>query len=470
MKKRNNKFGFTLVELLAVIVILAIILVIAVPQIMNVIKDTTKASFESSAKMVAAQVENQYTVAQTLSKEFGDTGSCMQAWAGLNETDYESCTYKIDDDGNAKVTLTGKGKFKDLSVCNGTRSSAAAIEGECSVDTLVTHIQGLYESETTRTSNGLTKDNTRDENIRYAGANNAVKNYVEFGNTNELWRIIGVFNVKTSSDNNEQLIKIVRDEIFKDNEGNALVMSWNSSASTINDGWGVNEWSQADLKNMLNTYYIGESNTCTYCNSMNQATCSNSCNSSVTPINSTYKNMIENVVWNTGAIDITDSTILNEETIVINPVNWYNAERGSVTGKANCDSSSSKCNDTVERTTDWTGLVALPYVTDWGYASSEVVCRTNLWDEVVFPDFVSGTCKKNNWMYFGTTGRYDEWMWMLSPVAHPDVADAVSLICGALTNYTDSNLSLPIRPSVYLKSDVQVIDGDGSSGNPYKLK
>ena len=53
--KRNKMKGFTLVELLAVIVILAIILVIAVPKIMNTIKDTTKASFESSAKMVAAK-------------------------------------------------------------------------------------------------------------------------------------------------------------------------------------------------------------------------------------------------------------------------------------------------------------------------------------------------------------------------------------------------------------------------------
>ena len=52
----NKEKGSTLVEFLAVIVILAIILVIAVPQIMNVIKDTTKASFESSAKMVASQV------------------------------------------------------------------------------------------------------------------------------------------------------------------------------------------------------------------------------------------------------------------------------------------------------------------------------------------------------------------------------------------------------------------------------
>jgi len=123
MKKRN---GFTLVELLAVIVILAIILVIAVPQIMSTIDDATRASFESSVKMVAAQVENQYTVAQTLSKPFEDTGSCAAAdapWAGLNATDYDTCTYEIDENGTATVTVKGKGKFANYPSCVGTRST-----------------------------------------------------------------------------------------------------------------------------------------------------------------------------------------------------------------------------------------------------------------------------------------------------------------------------------------------------------
>ena len=123
----NNK-GFSMIELLAVIVILAIILVIAVPQIMSTIKDTTKASLESSAKMVAAQVEKQYTVAQTLGKEFGDTGSCMQDWAGLNDVDYASCTYEIQEDGSAKITLIGKGKFKNLNVYNGKMTDQEEIE------------------------------------------------------------------------------------------------------------------------------------------------------------------------------------------------------------------------------------------------------------------------------------------------------------------------------------------------------
>ena len=94
--------AFTLVELLAVIVILLIILVIAVPKIISVIDDDKKATLESSAKMVASQVENQYTVAQTLGKEFGDTGTCMEDWAGLNESDYASCRYEITSSGVSK--------------------------------------------------------------------------------------------------------------------------------------------------------------------------------------------------------------------------------------------------------------------------------------------------------------------------------------------------------------------------------
>ena len=54
-KRKNN--GFTLVELLAVIVILAVILVIAVPQIMNVITESRKGALISSAKLIASTAE-----------------------------------------------------------------------------------------------------------------------------------------------------------------------------------------------------------------------------------------------------------------------------------------------------------------------------------------------------------------------------------------------------------------------------
>ena len=52
-----KKNGFTLVELLAVIVILAIILVIAVPKISDTINNAKKGSMASSVKMIAAAAE-----------------------------------------------------------------------------------------------------------------------------------------------------------------------------------------------------------------------------------------------------------------------------------------------------------------------------------------------------------------------------------------------------------------------------
>ncbi len=55
----KNKKGFTLVELLAVIVILAIILAIAVPGITGIINSAKKGSFESDAKMIVTGIEYQ---------------------------------------------------------------------------------------------------------------------------------------------------------------------------------------------------------------------------------------------------------------------------------------------------------------------------------------------------------------------------------------------------------------------------
>lgn len=141
MKKRN---GFTLVELLAVIVILAIILVIAVPQIMDTIDSARQASLESSVKMVAAAAEQQYTVAQTLDNigtEEGkfnpgsaETPATCGAWSGIdtNGNDYSACTYYIDPDGVAHVTLKGQdgGKFAAFknSGCTGTRSDITSCD------------------------------------------------------------------------------------------------------------------------------------------------------------------------------------------------------------------------------------------------------------------------------------------------------------------------------------------------------
>ena len=52
-----KKKGFTLIEILAVIVILAILLVMAVPKMLDVMKATKLSSIENSAKLIAKTAE-----------------------------------------------------------------------------------------------------------------------------------------------------------------------------------------------------------------------------------------------------------------------------------------------------------------------------------------------------------------------------------------------------------------------------
>ena len=439
----RKKDGFTLVELLAVIVILAIILVIAVPKISDTIKNSKIASFESSAKTIAAQAEKKKMEKEILE----DTGSisCSNI-VKLNDTDYGNCS--ITFDGNtAKVTLIGKGKFEGLAIINGTKDNAKA--GDTKLPKYgkgTIFIKNLYDNEILRVTNGLKKDNTSDANIRYEGGN--PNNYVSFND--ELWRIIGVFG-----DN----IKLVRTEELGQ-------LSWDSSDSSINNGYGVNEWSQADLKEYLNTMYYGGTSVTCYDGRNNSTTTCPTGN-----LNATAKSMINNYTWNTGAINVRDATIANQETFTVNTVAFYNAERGSVTGKMCTSGSGVFCNDTVERTTTWPGYVALPYVTDWAYASSETACATNLFDgyNAANNNYDNMTCKKNNWMHHGIT--MDEAMWMLSPFANSHNANYMFHVTDdGFCGNARTSAALSVFPSVFLKSGIKIVDGSGTSSDPYILK
>ena len=278
---------------------------------------------------------------------------------------------------------------------------------------------------------GLKKDNTPDQNIRYYGSN--PDNYVSFNN--ELWRIIGVFG------NN---VKLVRSEKLGE-------LSWDSSESSINSGWGVNEWSQADLKNYLNTMYYGGTSVTCYTGKNNQT--------KICPtgtIDETSKGLIDYYTWNTGAPNY--NKLYNSTTELFDTVEFYNAERGSVNGKI-C-SSGTGCNDTVERTTTWTGYVGLPYITDYAYASSESDCNTKI------DQSSSYKCKNNNWMFKPNKGY-----WTLSPRAFTSNAHNVWRVRGDGGAGSDfASLPNAVFPAIYLKSNILIESGKGTSSNPYMLK
>ena len=418
MKKKK---GFTLVELLAVIVILAVILVIAVPRITDVIKNSKKASFESSAKTIISQAEKKKMENEVLGNN--NPIECSNI-ANINNDDYASCEINFDASGNAKITLIGKGKFEGLKIVNGTKDNLSAVESTESTNTAVAFITNLYNTDAA--TNNLKKDNTVDANIRYYGKN--PNNYVSFNN--ELWRIIGVFG------NN---VKLVRKDILG-------YLSWDTSDSTVNSGFGVNEWSVVDLKEYLNTMYYGGTTVTCY-NGQNNAT--TTCPSA--SLNENAKSMIDNHTWAIGAVEYATRT----DTIA-----FYNAERGTQTGKI-C-TSGDYCNDTVTRTTSWTGYIALPYVTDWAYASSEADCETNMQKQDSSKNYI---CINNNWMYrSGDT-------WYLSPDANSSGAYYAWFVNGfGGAGHNLAAGSGGAAPALYLKSNVLIESGNGTVDTPYILK
>ena len=142
MKKKKR--GFTLVELLAVIVILAVILVIAVPRIMSVIKDAKLGSIESTAKLIASTAESSYESKKALGLDVGDL-KCTDV-ASLSN-DYGTCKITFDDSGVATVVINGKkgGKFDNLA-CQGTKDNMTCTEGEISTSRKCTTTDTLVDN------------------------------------------------------------------------------------------------------------------------------------------------------------------------------------------------------------------------------------------------------------------------------------------------------------------------------------
>ena len=124
---KKNK-GFTLVELLSVIVILAVILVIAVPQIMSVIESARKGSIESTAKLIAEGAEREYTNRKILGK---DTNIECSDVSSMNSNDYGTCVITFDNRGKATVKVTGKGKFEGYT-CNGNSTNMECVKSDTS--------------------------------------------------------------------------------------------------------------------------------------------------------------------------------------------------------------------------------------------------------------------------------------------------------------------------------------------------
>ena len=276
-------------------------------------------------------------------------------------------------------------------------------------------------------------------NIRYYGAN--PNNYIYFNcsdysnqssSTCETWRIIGVFDGK---------VKIIRGSRIGS-------YSWDSSASDVNSGKGVNEWSQADLMKLLNSGYDSESvggslywnakrGTCF--SGQNNATIS--CDFTSTGLkNVATRNMIAETTYYTRGHDDSNSIFVDA---------MYDKERVSGTVY---DST---------RTTTWTGKVAIPYPSDYGYAADLSLCQKQL------GSYNDATCTANNWMKNILAPNYG---WVLTPSSGNAYYACIVVTSGRVGNYYNGAFnSYGVAPVLSLTTKLGIGPGSGTSSSPYQL-
>ena len=315
-----------------------------------------------------------------------------------------------DLEDEAKEALVGQQIFLALKI-NGIQNVNKIPTG---ADTLIKLTNnkdnsGLYTITHAKDSTLQIGTNEDITEYRYRGA--SPKNYVTFNN--EVWRILGVFPTDDGTGNIENRIKIIKDQSI----GNQY---WNTTqvASTST----YNNWTGATLMKYLNgTYY----------NSL---------------INSNSIDMVDDVKYYLGGFNAVNSTIQD----------MYSYER-KTSGSGTYYYSTNP--------TSWTGKLGLMYASDYGYATE------NCEDKLLYnSDTTKGIigCNSTNWLYNIKANE-----WLLNQYANSSTANTsvyYILNNGQIHGIASSiNNSFSTRPVLYLKPEVQITEGDGTSSNPYKL-
>ena len=389
------------------------------------VKDTYFINLRSSDGTVTMNA-NYTATSQTLTVNLNG-GTTTQSFKGTYKTN-EVIT--LTNPTRTGYTFTGWSVTSGNSILSGNKltmgSQNTTITANWERIELKAYIRNLYN--TAASENGLVKDDTDDENIRYAGSNDVVKNYVSFDG--EIWRIIGIVEGK---------VKLVKEESIGS-------YSWDSSSSNKNSGNGYNIWetkegktkpdgtTKADINILLNEGYYGGSYSSTCYGGRGNTT--TEC--PTTYINPTLKTMVdENAIWYLGGHS-TDSVGVKE---------IYNYERETKIYESHKEISK----------IEWMGAVGLIYASDYGYAVDRTKCNE------IFTDYNESICKDNNWLY----KKIYYWTMLISNVNSYGAFSVTSF--GAISFSGFRYFSLDVFPTIYLKNTVKYLSGKGTSTDPYIL-
>ena len=119
----------------------------------------------------------------------------------------------------------------------------------------------------------------------------------------------------------------------------------------------------------------------------------------------------------------------------------------------------------MERTTTWEGYVGLIYPSDYGYAVGGEA-RTNCLANTNLDDYGTNNCYTNDWLYNKTST--DQWT-MSQYASSSDACFGFLVSSVGLVSLNSDSFGFVVRPALFLKSNVGISGGEGSSTNPYVL-
>ena len=378
---------------------------------------------------------------------------------------------------NVKIEATGKTKLENWNITitlknldsNQQLNTGKSLKGkviiqkeELTIAKLLADANKIGQEETLLYHNGTIKDengnilDAEDYSYRYSGSNDVVNNYICFGgdcssepdseNYSNLYRIIGLF--PTDSSHNTYQLKIIKADYATEKElggegvgayygignipngndyykGNKEIYYPKIGRYGLTVGISIlNDWSQIDLNvQNLNKYYLEE-----YLQLKD---------------NGKWNNMIENHTWITEGNTLQNISNQKIKTAYINEI--INPDVGTVL-------------QTAAKTV--TAKIGLMYVSDFGYAAYPAA-----WSNQVLLKYNISPIPNNNWLYMGL------WEWLITRVSDLNHYNFTIGITGDIRDKDPvvSDDYFPVRPTMYLNSNVKIIDGDGSSTNPYKL-
>ena len=231
----------------------------------------------------------------------------------------------------------------------------------------------------------------------------------------ELWRIIGVFDGKLKIVRNKNLDgKYLRWDYDKNNDGTSTGSDW--------------DWAESSLQKLLNEkYYNGDKiGTITYYNTDSQQDTLNM--SEIGIKNDLTRSFISEEKWYLGA---TDYLFVDEA---------YAAER-----------SGNVCSNCGSAISTWNGKIALLNVSDTGYSYEFKGCLDKKTSDY------KDDC--NDWLGGSP-------FWLLNYGINTGV---VYFNYYQTTNEYYSSRMYPVKPTLYLISDIKIVGGAGTSDNPYLI-